>query len=166
MWSVVPIRGGSNQSGPMSKYYPITTRLWKLLTLSVYFHCPCKVLVNCCSWWHTELQIFDKSIKKAATKKWRQLAVGLTNLHLCLLPVWTVSFLFMVCRSRDFQHSIRSTAGKTRWQLMTLQVSTRVCHLFELLVNCKFALCGSESFRPSEPKETNALNTCNVKWPH
>ena len=32
MRSVVPIRGGSNQS-MMSKYYPITTRLRKLLTL-------------------------------------------------------------------------------------------------------------------------------------
>ena len=32
MRSVVPIRGGSNQS-TMSKYYPITTRLRKLITL-------------------------------------------------------------------------------------------------------------------------------------
>ena len=45
------------------------------------------------------------------------------------------------------------------------RISTRVCRPFELLVNFKFALRGSDSFRSSEPKETNALNACNVKWP-
>ena len=31
--------------------------------------------------------------------------------------------------------------------------------------HCEFPFCGSDSFRSSELKETNARTACNVKWP-
>ena len=69
--------------------------------------------------------------------------------------------LSMACGTRDFQHSMRKAATK-RWRLT---ISTNVRRLCKLLANCEFALRESDLFRSSEPKESNALNACNVKWP-
>ena len=64
MRSVVPIRVGSNQS-MMSKYYPITTRLRKLLTLPPpSMRTACELLANCCSRRRTELEIFNIQSEK------------------------------------------------------------------------------------------------------
>ena len=102
MRSVVPIPGGSNQS-TMSKYYPITKRLRKLLTFP------------------------PPSMRTVA--------------------------LYGVRNSRFLTFNQNRNKKET---------TTHDC-LCEPLVNCEFALRGSDSFRSSEPKETNALNTCNVK---
>ena len=118
MQSVVPIRGGSNQSA-MSKYYPITTRLRKLLYFASAVHANCLRTVALDGIRNSRFSTFNQNSSKKETTTHDS-------------PIYT-----------------------------------RVCHPFELLVNCKFALRGYDSFRPSEPKETiaNSLNACNVKWP-
>ena len=112
MRSVLPIRGGSSQR-LISKYYPIITRLRKLLILPPPF-------------------------------------------------VRTVA-LDGVRNSRFSTFNQNSSNKDTTTH--DSPISPRVCRPCELLVNCEFPLRGSNSFRSSEPKETNALNVCNVKWP-
>ena len=153
MWWVVPIRDGSNQN-TMPKYYPITTRLRKLLTL----HPP-----SMRTTWELSLSMaygtrdFEHQSEQQQQRDddLRSPLMSAINVK-CLR---TANLLFMAYGTRDFQHSIRTAARKSQTTTHDSPISSRVCRPFELLVNCQFALRGSDSFRPSEPKK---LNTCNV----
>ena len=128
MRSVVPIRGGSNQS-MMSKYYSITTRIRKLLTLP-----PLYVHANCL--WTVALD--GVSIRKAATNRWR--------LTICTNSTVYANWEFAL---RGVQNSRFSTCNQNSSNKETT-THDRPC---ELLVNCEFALRGSDSFTSSEAKE-------------
>ena len=97
---------------------------------------------------------FQHSIRKVATKRWR-LTISTNVCRLCKLLANCEFALHGIWNSRFSTFDQNSSKKETR---------THDCPC-ELLVNCEFALRGSDSFRSSEPKETNALNACNVKWP-
>ena len=111
MRSLVPIRGGSNQS-MMSKYYSITARLRKLLALP-----PLYVHVNCLRTVALDgVQTFN-----IQSEKQQQID---DDLQSALIPpsMRTENLLFVVYRTQDFQHSIR-TATTRRRQLMTVRAN-------------------------------------------
>ena len=111
----------------MSKYYPITTRLQKLLTLP-------PLLVNCCS--HGVQNSRFATFNQKSSNKEMQTACKLRTLH-------------GIRKSRFYIFNQNSSKKETTHN-----------HPCELLVNCEFALRGSESCRSSEPRETPSNFPC------
>ena len=148
MRSVVPIRGGSNQS-TMSKYYPIT-RLRKLLTFNLPFmRTDCELLRN------SRFSTFNPK----SNNKRSQLTISTYVRRLCKL----------LANCEFALHCVRNSRFPTFNQNSSKKETTTHDRPWELLVNCEFALPrGSDSFRSSEPKQLmHAMwnDTCTIKHP-
>ena len=113
------------------------------------------VHANCCSRWRTELENFNIQSGKQQQRD--------DDLRSPPMPAIYANCFIANCEFalHGVRYSWFSTSNQNSSKKETI-THDRPC---ELLVNCEFALRGSESFRSSEPKETNALNACNVKWP-
>ena len=112
----------------------------------------------CCSW-RTELEILNIQSEQQQPKE-----MTTYNLYSCLPSVWTACELRICCSWRTELEILNIQSEQQHQRDDNLRLANLHSCLTSVRTACElqFAL---RRFRSLEPKETNALNACNVKWP-